>query len=213
MIWSHRFVRGLHFCFRILGFVGWAALLWGVATTAYHAFVRPRLEPTGVFTYVPVKISGLAVRASFSHPRAIAAPQPVALIRGEADLQFHNPTDPYFLFGNGVYILWTLAGLGIVHQLKLIFGSIARTKAFVRENVRRAQLIGVLLIAGHAMHALWQCLLSGYYARLISAPELQVVPLGFEPNWQGIATGVLVIALAELFRQGAALGEENALTI
>lgn len=213
MRWSIGFVRGLQFSLSVLWFVGFAALIWGIGTTLYHAFAAPRAAPTGVFTYVPVNLSEIATRVSFSHPGTTDEPQPVEIIRSAAQLQFHNPSDPYFVYGNGVYILWTLAGLGIVHQLKQIFGSIARTRAFVYDNVRRTEVIGVILIAGHLLHALWQCLLSSHYAQMISVAGVEITPIGFGPNWAGIATAVLIIDFAELFRQGVALSEENALTI
>jgi hypothetical protein len=114
--------------------------------------------------------------------------------------------------------------------LRRLFRNVGRGESFSTHTVRLVQLIGGMLIVlsfvssfaeGLFVHAVWS-----YFAHhaLITVSGSQIhLPAGYYvmlPRGHGFPfgsplffSGLLVLALSEVFRQGLALKNENALTI
>jgi hypothetical protein len=109
-----------------------------------------------------------------------------------------------------------VAGLLILELFRRMFRSAERDEVFTTANIRNVRGIGYLLIASGILKlitAAWLMNRMGaYVAQHVAAggvgPETTTTagPLG-------VVTGLMVLALAEVFRQGLSLKEENQFTV
>jgi hypothetical protein len=103
-------------------------------------------------------------------------------------------------------------GLWVIGALRAIFRSLRRGRPFVPANVRRIRMIGWAIIVGEIVRTSI-VMASGFYAaRHFSADGLRfdVRP---DFNVMAIIGGLIVLALAEAFREGVRLDEDRSLTI
>jgi hypothetical protein len=107
--------------------------------------------------------------------------------------------------------------IAILELLGRMFRKVEEGEIFTKRSIRHAQMIGFLFLAS----SLCKGGMAGWLKSAMGAVVLQHVPTGtiylntsangdFGP---GLVTGLVILALAEVFRQGLVLKEENALTI
>lgn len=121
------------------------------------------------------------------------------------------------LYGMQVLALLVLAFL--LAQLWLLLRAAAQGASFTRHMVRRLRVIGGVMVGWEVLEPLLWLFFSpkanDYAAASIGPwPHLSLgsmEPGG--PNWTVIAFGLLLVLLAELFRHGADLAEEQRLTV
>jgi len=121
------------------------------------------------------------------------------------------------LYGMNVLALLVLAYL--LAQLWLLLRSASRGQAFTGPMVRRLRLIGWTMVGWEFIEPfLWLFFspkANDYSTAVIgSGPQISLgsmEPGG--PNWTVIAFGLLLILLADLFRHGSDLAEEQRLTV
>jgi len=107
------------------------------------------------------------------------------------------------------------AGLAVIDLLRRMLRSACRAEVFTGANIRRVQAVGYLLIASSIVKFAAGVWLGG----LISVFLLRHAGAGWASvltSTQGdvsLLPGLLIVALAEVFRQGLALKEEGQLTI
>lgn len=99
----------------------------------------------------------------------------------------------------------------ITFQLKKIFSTFKKTEPFVVSNSKRIRLIGIILIGS----CLLKFLFGIFYTRYLNAHFQwdQKIIFGQSLDLGTIFIGVLVIILAQVFRLGTELQEDNNLTI
>jgi len=118
-----------------------------------------------------------------------------------------------FFGGNAVLLIGFLALLlGVLGQLRAVFRTLRDGQPFVRANATRIRWIGVAVIAielaGSAI-----VFFENYYAMThFSAEDLRF------DAWPGINAfaiidGVIILVIAEVFRAGTRLDEEQSLTV
>lgn len=116
----------------------------------------------------------------------------------------------------GSFGLWGLY-LTVIRQLKQVFASLTSGQPFLRSNVHRIRVIGWLLIAAWCLEHAWEWgLVAHMRTTLTLAGRVPEVPTAFiihDIRPEMLFVGAAVLVLAEIFRLGASLQEEQALTI
>lgn len=109
-----------------------------------------------------------------------------------------------------------VATIAILELLSRMFRKVAAGEAFTRTSIRYAQAIGFLFIAS----SLVKGITAGWLKHAMALVVMQHVAAGTinldssaKGDSSGFVTGLVILALAEVFRQGLKLKEENALTI
>jgi hypothetical protein len=102
--------------------------------------------------------------------------------------------------------------LWVIGELRAVFRSFRHGRPFVPANVRRIRMIGWAMIVGEVVRASIVMAGSAYAMRHFSAEGLRfdVRP---DVNVMAVIGGLIVLALAEVFREGVRLDEDRSLTI
>ncbi len=110
----------------------------------------------------------------------------------------------------------TIAALGLflyfLHLLRQIVISVEEGNPFVYENAKRLRKLGILILMGAVAKTVSELSMSGYADAIL-------IPQGFNLNghisvdFTSIIAGLSVIVLSEVFRVGAAIREDQDLTI
>jgi len=118
-------------------------------------------------------------------------------------------------FRVGVYVT-ALLGLSIVqlflHNLRQLFRHVGRGAAFDAGNAARVRWLGGLLIVGEVARAAISFWGSLVVLRTVSGDTAMLWPW-FTLDFIVILIGLVLIALAEVFRRGTALEDEQALVV
>lgn len=103
-------------------------------------------------------------------------------------------------------------GLAIIYQLKKIFASLAAGSPFILENTKRIQRIALFIFSGAAIQ-----FVAGQIIGKVLEANVVIKDVSFivsrKPNLAALFFGLVILVLAEIFRQGATLKEEQDLTI
>lgn len=139
---------------------------------------------------------------------------------GARTLAFVNyrSSNRLFLLGMAIASLmqWGMY-LVIIQQLRRVFASLTSGQPFLRTNARRLRIIGwVMIVAILFEYALIWAAASAMRSTLTLAGHTPTVPIefiidGIHP--ERLFVGVTVLVLAEIFRVGAGLQEEQSLTV
>ncbi len=134
----------------------------------------------------------------------------------------------YFLFrkGNRVYNSLLLLGfllsqgfyLVALNQLRKFLFTITEGTPFVNENARRIRMLGFCLIGAELVRIFYQYFIVTYLKGTVSVPGARVsyVDFGFYLDWLNleiIFAGFIILVIAEVFKIGINLREEQELTI
>jgi hypothetical protein len=121
-----------------------------------------------------------------------------------------------FALSMGYFGLWGLY-FGVIRQLKRVFVSLTSGQPFLRSNVHRIRIIGWMLIAAWLFHHAWDWGAVTYMRSVLTlAGQVPSVPTAFiidDIRPEMLFVGAAVLVLAEIFRLGASLQEEQTLTI
>ncbi len=118
----------------------------------------------------------------------------------------------HFLFQFILTLPLLAAGLIVIYNLRRIFATLIQEKPFQVENIRRIRLIGIVVIAGTVLSGILHTLIGFYLVNLINLPGLEL-KANVSLNISGLFLGVVILTLAEIFRLGAALQEEQDMTV
>jgi hypothetical protein len=112
----------------------------------------------------------------------------------------------------GLIVIWLGAALAIIYQLRQVFRTLVAGTPFVRANAVRIRFIGLVIVAMEVARffiLLGQSLfLKANFA--FAGLSLSTIP---RPNLGAILIGIVVLVIAEVFRQGTELREEQELTV
>jgi hypothetical protein len=129
--------------------------------------------------------------------------------------------------GNRVYNSWLLPGfllyggfyLVVINQLRKFLFTITAGTPFVNENARRIGMMGFCFIGAELVRILLEgILLITYLKKTISVPGTRLSYLDFFFYWDWlnleiIFAGFILLVIAEVFKVGINLREEQELTI
>ena len=118
-----------------------------------------------------------------------------------------------FFFGSVVLIL-LLGGslLWVLTQLRHIFRSLSRGLLFIPENARRIRWVGFMVIFGELARAALVYFWSYYTSLHFTASGVRFVA-STDLNGITIVSGLAILVIAEVFREGTRLQEEQSMTI
>ncbi len=109
-------------------------------------------------------------------------------------------------------IIMISLGMAIIYQLRKIFATLAAGTPFVLENANRIRKIGLLIFGGVVAQFVAGLFLSrAIMENVIIKGTIFTAKSGL--NGGAIFIGLVILILAEIFRQGALLKEEQDLTI
>jgi hypothetical protein len=103
-------------------------------------------------------------------------------------------------------IMWVL------HQLRAVFRTLKNGQPFVAENAVRLRRIGWAVIIGETLRTLVALLENAYAANHFSVSSLTFV---MRPDYNALTVigGFIILVIAEVFRAGTRLDEEQSLTV
>ncbi|MGI6616176.1 MAG: DUF2975 domain-containing protein [Dethiobacteria bacterium] len=109
-------------------------------------------------------------------------------------------------------LLLMFIGVLVLYQLRKIFATLTAGTPFTDENVGRIRIIGIALIAGALFESVIHILNGVYLSNILRMPGVET-GVNMKIDLTGVFMGVVVIILAEVFRYGAYLQEEQDLTV
>ncbi len=220
--------------FRVaFGFLAALAALFAVCVIA-AMLVDPELPPNARFG--PVNGQFLGQPASLAvYPGSDGHAEPALELRafdGDIALTVNRAAGAVRLFsgyGLPVLLVYAVFFAAMFELLRRLFRNVGRGETFSLHSVRLVQIVGGSLIVFAFVTAIAESWLAyamyGYLQEhtqfVISGTSVQL-PSADRPPWLGykspfgsaeFLTGLLVLALAEVFRQGLALRRDHELTI
>ena len=181
------------------------------------------------------------VKAEFlGHPAEITVQAPAAergepvlnvrAVNGAVTITVDKPAGMIALlkrYGLPLMLIYAVFFTALFELLRRLFRNVGRGDSFTPQSVRLVQIIGGSLIVFSLIAGLGETWLAhaayDYFAQhtliAVSGTPLRLPPAGDHGSWFGIRfdwvffSGLLVLALAEVFRQGLALKLENDLTV
>jgi len=115
-------------------------------------------------------------------------------------------------------VLWTALVtffalvLLFLHNLRVLFRRVREGAPFDATNATRMRRLGVLLLALSVFSGVFEFWMSAWVTRALASSN---VPIGsaLHINWFGVLIALVLVGLAEVFRRGAALEEEQSLVV
>jgi len=104
------------------------------------------------------------------------------------------------------FILW------VVTQLREVFRSLSRGRPFIAENSRRIRWVGLAIIIGELVRAVMVFYFSFYASQHFTISGLKFVASA-DINGITVVSGLTILVIAEVFREGTRLEEDQSLTI
>jgi hypothetical protein len=209
----------------ILGFSSFVvALLTAIAVvlTLFLGLILPFKSPRLAVT-VPVSFTMETAdpvrtgRAGFgfeilNEKQQARGDQKARLDRVAGSVRIQNPSRPVLLV-NAMLLVFTLGFTAFVlRRLHAVFRSLTRGSPFIPDNARRIQNVGVAVLLGELGRAAI-VFAENYYAKT----HVALAGLQFDAwpriNLTTIGLGLVILVIAEVFRVGTRLDEEQSLTI
>lgn len=139
-------------------------------------------------------------------------PRAVALQRADGALSLEGVSGEVLLLWAVPGVVAVLAFLAIVHQLRAVTRTVAVGTPFLPVNVRRIRTVGGLLIGLALVATALPPLLTSWVAQEYRVPGVTWRSV-LDIDLALVIAGLLLFALAEVFRAGAELHEAQRLTI
>jgi hypothetical protein len=123
------------------------------------------------------------------------------------------PLRPAFVAGTAVALmLWMACTLWVIGQLRAVFRTLTAGRPFVAANATRIRRIAWVVIAGEVLRAGLEFSGNRYVMRHFSAEGLQF-DARLDVDFFVIVYGLVILVIAEVFRLGSRLDEEQSLTV
>ncbi len=99
-----------------------------------------------------------------------------------------------------------------LHNLRVLFRRVRDGAAFDAANAVRMRWLGVWLLAFHVFYSGFVYWASSFVARDLASSGISVGPV-LDINWFAVFCALVLVGLAEVFRRGAVLEEEQSLVV
>ncbi len=127
-------------------------------------------------------------------------------------LRFPARKGPLFIANLAIVAGWLILGLWVLGQLRGLFRALGNGKPFVPANATRVRRIGWAVILGELAQSAVM-FFENYYAMT----HFSAVGFTFDARPQvnvfAIINGLIILVIAEVFREGTRLDEDRSLTI
>jgi hypothetical protein len=118
-----------------------------------------------------------------------------------------------FLFANIAGLIVALGlGLWVLSQLRALFATVCEGTPFLRANIRRIRIVGLAVLLGEGAFVAIGVIENAYARTAFAVAGLRVDLLP-PVNVLAILCGLFILSLAEVFKAGMRLDEEQSLTI
>ena len=147
--------------------------------------------------------------------QTVWGPAPLMLDEVRGELKLPISTVPWSFLA----LLWSYAAAGgalmllFLHNLRRIFQRVRDGAAFDAQNVVRLRTLGTLLLAIAGLPAVAELATTIAVRRGLAAGSSLTVPNGFHVDGTLVLVAFVLMALAEVFRRGAALEHEQSLVV
>ena len=118
-----------------------------------------------------------------------------------------------FRFQFALILPFLVIGLLVIYHLRKIFATLAGGDPFSKGNSRRIKTIGWLVITATVFKAVLSFLFGLYFMNFISLPGLILEANIRLEDFSGVFAGIIILILAEVFKYGSLLQEEQNLTV
>jgi len=99
-----------------------------------------------------------------------------------------------------------------LYQLRALFCRVREGAPFDADNAARMRWLGVWLLAFHLFYGGFEFCMSWNVTRELASSGILVGPV-LDINWFAVFVALVLVGLAEVFRRGAVLEEEQALVV
>lgn len=137
---------------------------------------------------------------------------PAHVVQATALVHFARPGGALVLLAGAENVLGVTTLLVVVGQVRRLLRALRQGSTFAAENPRRLMVIGVVLVGSALLAAVMGLAQSAYFQHVLSAPGLHP-RLQFPLDLPLLGAGLLLVVLAEVFRQGRELAEDQRLTV
>jgi hypothetical protein len=142
-------------------------------------------------------------------------PAPLKLDEARAKLQLPIPILPWSL----IALLWSYTAvvfalmLILLHNLRRIFERVRDGAAFDAQNAVRLRTLGLVLLALAVLNAVAEVATAMAVRRGLATTSSVVVPSGLHADLTLVPVALVLLALAEVFRRGTELEDEQSLVV
>lgn len=142
-------------------------------------------------------------------------PAPLRLDEARAKLQLPIPMLPWPL----IALLWTYTAMAFalmlifLHNLRRIFERVRDGAAFDAQNAVRLRTLSLMLLALALLNAVGEVATAMAVRRGLETTSSFAVPSGLHTDLTLVPVALVLMALAEVFRRGAELEDEQSLVV
>ena len=228
------FAGRLRLLFQILRvLVGLSIVLYAIVLFLIPLIVGGRLDAEGGMKIFGYTVGSVALPLSPAPVANLDVDETALVELGEirGELHLNSMSDDSALFwivrSNMFYLFLKMVfSLALIEALRRICARVEQGELFSEGNLRRIRNIGFILIGFNLGLAIVSVAVQMVTSRYLQA-HLSINGVGLEgtdalwkfrmaegfPDFGGLVTGLLVLLIAEAFRQGLALKAENDLTV
>jgi len=200
---------------RIVWWMEWIVAIIAIAAIIIFPFVRGSKvsNPPAAYSTISFNTPVTFSTATAQNVAATIAGMPAGQLKAtEGNLAVQVKAG---LLNTSLMVIVVLAAFAcfilITYQLKLIFSSFEKSEPFFESNTRRIRIIGFVLIIYSLAQLAYNIAMNQY---LLSHFKWdQGTQLTYSFNFGTLFTGLTLIVVAEVFKLGASLDNEQKLTI
>ena len=200
--------------------VAWGMVALGLALTALLLVLSPFVEaPMEVDASLLVVGSTMTIPVSFSvdaRTHRVTAPslgiEGAQIQDARGSLRFPARRGAFFV-GNAIFVIVLFAlALWVLGQLRAVFRTLRDGQPFVPANATRIRWIAGGVIAGELARSVI-VFFANYYAKTHFSADGLRFDARPDVNVFAIICGLIILVIAEVFRAGTRLDEEQSLTV
>jgi hypothetical protein len=190
--------------------VAWYALALVIAVLLCVIVATPFIDLSGAETSLPVAFHFQANAFQVTAP-ALGVEQ-AQLDGGQGTLRFPIQQRGPFLAAAAGFVLLLAFGQWVIGELRAVFRTLREGQPFVRANAMRIRRVAWAVMLGEIIRATLMWASSSYAMRHFSGTGLRF-DASLDLDVPTIVNGLIILVIAEVFRAGTRLDEEQSLTI
>jgi hypothetical protein len=188
----------------------WYSVFLVLALAVWLLVASPFIDLSKGETSIPVSFSIDEQTLPISAPSLGIQRAQLEGVRGT--LKFPLPNRRDFVGAIIALAVMLAFALWVLQQLRAVFRSLRDGKPFVRANATRIRRIGWAVIAGELVRAAVVYMSNSYAMTNFAASGLQF-NADLDLSLLALVNGMIILVIAEVFRAGTRLDEEQSLTI